>query len=99
MLLTHSETLISQSPAASQRPGAVRSAGRVLSLFSRAGSAIWRYLEDVGQARANREVRLLAANWASTDPEMASQLGAASTLDARSQAARADRELRLLAAR
>lgn len=99
MLFTHSETLISQSPTALPRTGMVWSASRARSLFSRAGGAIRRYLEGVGEARTNREVRLLATHWANTDPELASQMHTAGTCDARSQAARASRELRLLAAR
>ena len=51
------------------------------SLLRRVGLAIWHGLEDIGQARAHREMRLMADCWAVSDPEMARQLRAASSFD------------------
>jgi len=44
---------------------------------ARIGSAIWRSLEAVGRARAQRELRMLAARYETTQPELAKQLRAA----------------------
>lgn len=41
-------------------------------------SAIWRYLEAIGHARAQRELRQLAASWALTHPALAQQIRQAS---------------------
>lgn len=57
---------------ASSRPG----------LLKRAGLRLWRGLEAVGQARARRELCLLADCWAHSDPDLARQLRAASAFDA-----------------
>ncbi len=93
MLVTHSETLNSPAHIASRR-GKAKTAGQAGSLLGRVGTAIWRYLEDVGHARAQRELRLLSARWAVTDPEMAGQIRAASRFDARSGAPAAGSDLR-----
>ncbi len=90
MIYTHTETLGSQTRTASPR-GAFSTFGRVTSTLSRAGVAIWHTLEDVGQARANRELRLLADRCAITDPELAHQLRQASKFDATSRGATADK--------
>lgn len=41
-------------------------------------SAIWRYLESIGHARAQRELRQLAATWELTHPALAQQMRQAS---------------------
>lgn len=80
MHLSHSETLSSQ-PRTASKGSAPSIAARIVSLFRRAGGAVWRYLEDVGQTRANRQLRMLADRWSLSDPELARQMRSAADFD------------------
>lgn len=46
--------------------------------LARWGMAVWRALEGAGQARARRELLILADRWETVRPELAAQLRAAS---------------------
>ena len=46
--------------------------------LARWGTAVWKALEGVGQARARRELLILADRWQTGQPELAAQLRAAS---------------------
>jgi len=83
MRIPPTKRLIPQSDLVSTH-GASRTAGRdgsLLGLFKRAGVALWRGLEAQGQARARRELRMLADRWAPRDPDVARELRAASEFD------------------
>ena len=54
-----------------------RRPARVDSWWRRTGRAVWQSLEEIGRARAERELRALADRWAATQPELAQQLRAA----------------------
>ena len=59
---------------ATARPSAPAQPGRL----ARWGTAVWKALECVGQARARRELLILADRWETGRPELAAQLRAAS---------------------
>ena len=59
---------------ATVRPSAPTQPGRL----ARWGAAVWHALEGVGQARARRELLILADRWETARPELAAQLRAAS---------------------
>lgn len=65
-------TLITPLPMNS-RPASARSAG----LVARIGASLWKWLEEVGRARARRELMALADLHESTQPEFAKELRAA----------------------
>jgi len=65
-------TLITPVPMKSLPAGA-QGAG----LIARIGAAFWKGLEEVGQARARRELTQLAARYETNQPELAKELRAA----------------------
>lgn len=81
MHFSPSKPLLSQAGPDS-RQGASRWAGRAARMLGRAGNAVWQGLEDLGQARANRELLSLANNYAITNPELASLLREGISCDA-----------------
>ncbi|WP_418314889.1 hypothetical protein [Piscinibacter sakaiensis] len=84
-------TSYSEAPTSRLRadapPAALRLFGQVGSTLRRAGGAVWHHLEDIGQARAEREIRLLALRWSVIDPELGQRLLEGSRI-ARPQASR-----------
>lgn len=90
MLSSHSATF--QAPSVSPGHTALQAsaspaAGQQQSLLRRAGLAFWHAMEDFGQARANRQLRLMADRWELSDPELAAELRKATEFDCRSRSA------------
>ena len=46
-------------------------------LVARIGASLWKWLEEVGRARARRELMTLAAMYETNQPELAKELRAA----------------------
>ncbi|MEO8057270.1 MAG: hypothetical protein ABI671_03015 [Burkholderiales bacterium] len=65
-------TLITPLPMQALPMGA-QGSGR----FARIGASFWKWLEEVGQARARRELMSLAAMYETNQPELAKELRAA----------------------
>lgn len=65
-------TLITLLPLASS-PARAQGAGHM----ARIGASIWRWMESIGQARARRELLMLADQYDITQPELAKVLRAA----------------------
>ncbi len=65
-------TLITPLPTISTPAGAQGS-----GLVARIGASIWKWLEEVGRARARRELLSLAAMYETKRPELAKELRAA----------------------
>lgn len=86
MISTPFETLSSHTPLAAERRR-LPTVGRMAGLLQRAAKAVWEGLEDVGQARASRELRRVADHYAISDPQLAKQILAASAYDSTSRAA------------
>lgn len=81
MMFNLSETVVTQSRSSVQ-PRAISTFDRLWSMFRRTGIAIWHALEVAGQARATRELRMLADRCVITDPALAHQMRVASEFDA-----------------
>jgi hypothetical protein len=67
-------TLTRPLPATRPAPAAPTAASSLRARLGRAGSALWRALEDFGYARARRDLALMAARYDNTNPELARQL-------------------------
>ncbi len=65
-------TLITLRPLTPQ-PAAAQGVG----LVARIGAAVWKWLEEVGRARARRDLMALAARCETNQPELAKELRAA----------------------
>lgn len=80
MSSSHTATLQPPARAIAPATGQPATPGR-RSRFGRAGLALWRAMEAFGQARAHRELRLLADRWEVTDPALSADLRRAIAFD------------------
>ena len=71
--MNSSSTALKFSPVSHRLPAA---ASGQFGRWGRAGRAVWQALEAMGQARARRELLILADRWETTQPELAAQLRA-----------------------